>query len=91
MEVAMDLCRLALFDVILYLDDSGSMSFEENGSRIGELQLLATEMSPRKREADYSFAPHRRHEAHRLQGRYRRLALRPGWYPGSFSRSLSLL
>lgn len=37
MEVASDLVRLALFDVILYLDDSGSMAFEENGTRIGEL------------------------------------------------------
>lgn len=36
LEVASDLARLALFDVILYLDDSGSMAFEENGSRIGK-------------------------------------------------------
>lgn len=48
MEVAMDLCRLALFDVILYLDDSGSMSFEENGSRIGESAISATEMGDEK-------------------------------------------
>lgn len=44
----MDLCRLALFDVILYLDDSGSMSFEENGSRIGESAISATEMGDEK-------------------------------------------
>ena len=35
MEIACDLVRLALFDIVLLCDDSGSMSFEENGSRIG--------------------------------------------------------
>lgn len=32
--------RLALYDVVIYVDDSGSMSFEENGERIKDLQLI---------------------------------------------------
>lgn len=36
----MDVVRLALYDVIIYVDDSGSMSFEENGERIKDLQLI---------------------------------------------------
>lgn len=40
MEVAIDLVKLALFDVVLYLDDSGSMAFEEGGSRIDDLKLV---------------------------------------------------
>ncbi|GAA5851017.1 hypothetical protein JCM3766R1_007103 [Sporobolomyces carnicolor] len=44
-EVAMDLCRLALFDTVLYLDDSGSMSFEEGGSRIDDLKLIVSRVS----------------------------------------------
>ncbi|KAM0788322.1 hypothetical protein ACM66B_001465 [Microbotryomycetes sp. NB124-2] len=39
-EVALDLVRLALFDVVLYIDDSGSMKFEEQGSRMDDLRLL---------------------------------------------------
>lgn len=34
MEVAMDAIKIALFDTIILVDDSGSMSFEENGERI---------------------------------------------------------
>ncbi|SGY20220.1 BQ5605_C017g08535 [Microbotryum silenes-dioicae] len=45
MEVAMDLVRLALFDVILYTDDSGSMSFEENGSRIEDLKMIVSKVA----------------------------------------------
>jgi hypothetical protein len=33
-EIASDLARLALFDIILYVDDSGSMAFEQGGERI---------------------------------------------------------
>ncbi|TNY19328.1 hypothetical protein DMC30DRAFT_354074 [Rhodotorula diobovata] len=40
MEIAMDLARLALFDTVLYIDDSGSMAFEENGSRIDDAKLI---------------------------------------------------
>jgi len=39
-EVAMDCVKIALFDVVLYLDDSGSMRFEEGGSRIDDLKLV---------------------------------------------------
>jgi hypothetical protein len=39
-EIATDIVRLALYDVVIYVDDSGSMSFEENGERIKDLQLI---------------------------------------------------
>ncbi|EMC98187.1 hypothetical protein BAUCODRAFT_415872 [Baudoinia panamericana UAMH 10762] len=39
-EIAVDIVRLALYDVVLYIDDSGSMSFEENGERIKDLELI---------------------------------------------------
>ena len=39
-EIANDIVRLALYDVVIYIDDSGSMSFEENGERIKDLQLI---------------------------------------------------
>lgn len=38
-ELASDLVKLALFDVVLYIDDSGSMAFEEGGERIEDLKL----------------------------------------------------
>ena len=39
-EIASDVVKLALYDVILYIDDSGSMAFEENGERIDDLKLI---------------------------------------------------
>ncbi|GAA5912339.1 hypothetical protein JCM6882_002565 [Rhodosporidiobolus microsporus] len=45
MEVAFDLAKLALFDVVLYLDDSGSMAFEENGSRIDDAKLITSRVA----------------------------------------------
>lgn len=39
-EVAMDVMKLALFDVILYVDDSGSMEFEEKGMRKEQLRQI---------------------------------------------------
>lgn len=39
LEIAADLVKLSLFDFILYVDDSGSMAFEENGERIDDLKL----------------------------------------------------
>ncbi|GAA5827555.1 hypothetical protein JCM11251_001730 [Rhodosporidiobolus azoricus] len=45
MEVAFDLAKLALFDTILYLDDSGSMAFEENGSRIDDAKLITSRVA----------------------------------------------
>ncbi|ODQ63531.1 hypothetical protein NADFUDRAFT_7499, partial [Nadsonia fulvescens var. elongata DSM 6958] len=40
MEIAVDLVRLALYDIVLFVDDSGSMAFEENGERIDDLKLI---------------------------------------------------
>ncbi|GAA6021515.1 hypothetical protein JCM10207_005787 [Rhodosporidiobolus poonsookiae] len=45
MEVAVDMAKLALFDTVLYLDDSGSMQFEENGSRIDDLKLIVSRVA----------------------------------------------
>ncbi|KAL7417137.1 hypothetical protein BDY24DRAFT_376808 [Mrakia frigida] len=39
-EIAYDLAKLALFDMWILCDDSGSMAFEENGDRIVELRLV---------------------------------------------------
>ena len=39
-ELANDVVRLALYDIILFIDDSGSMTFEENGSRVDDLKLI---------------------------------------------------
>ena len=32
--------RLALYDIVIYIDDSGSMAFEEQGERIKDLELI---------------------------------------------------
>lgn len=40
MEITVDLVRLALYDIVMFVDDSGSMSFEENGERIDDLKLI---------------------------------------------------
>ncbi|GAA6059115.1 hypothetical protein JCM10212_003862 [Sporobolomyces blumeae] len=45
LEIGMDLAKLALFDVILYCDDSGSMQFEEQGSRIDDLKLIVSRVA----------------------------------------------
>jgi len=39
-EIGQDIVKLALYDVVLYVDDSGSMAFEENGERIDDLKLI---------------------------------------------------
>ena len=39
-EMAYDLAAIALYDVVLYVDDSGSMAFEENGERIDDLKFI---------------------------------------------------
>ncbi|EIW73372.1 hypothetical protein TREMEDRAFT_56189 [Tremella mesenterica DSM 1558] len=44
-EIACDLVKIALFDVILYIDDSGSMAFEENGERIDDLKLVMSRVA----------------------------------------------
>lgn len=37
-ELAADLVKIALFDVVVLVDDSGSMAFEQNGERIEDLK-----------------------------------------------------
>ncbi|OAX78196.1 hypothetical protein ACJ72_07499 [Emergomyces africanus] len=44
-EVGQDILKLALFDVILYIDDSGSMQFEEGGERIKDLKLILSRVT----------------------------------------------
>ncbi|KAK9248161.1 hypothetical protein V1506DRAFT_453300, partial [Lipomyces tetrasporus] len=44
-EIAVDLVRLALYDIVLYVDDSGSMAFEENGERIDDLKLIISRIA----------------------------------------------
>ncbi|KAJ9637885.1 hypothetical protein H2201_006739 [Coniosporium apollinis] len=40
MEIGSDIVKLGLFDIWLYIDDSGSMQFEEDGERIKDLKLI---------------------------------------------------
>ncbi|KAI9890402.1 MAG: hypothetical protein M1814_004188 [Vezdaea aestivalis] len=44
-EIATDFVKLALFDIVLYIDDSGSMAFEENGERIKDLKLIISRVA----------------------------------------------
>lgn len=44
-EVGQDILKLALFDVILYIDDSGSMQFEEDGERIKDLKMILSRVT----------------------------------------------
>ena len=39
-EVCQDLAKLALFDIILYIDNSASMQLEEDGGRINDLRQV---------------------------------------------------
>jgi uncharacterized protein YegL len=39
-EIASDIVKLALWDIIIFVDNSGSMRFEENGERIDDLGLI---------------------------------------------------
>ncbi|CAI6341131.1 unnamed protein product [Periconia digitata] len=39
-EVANDIVKLALYDIVIFIDDSGSMAFEESGERIKDLRLI---------------------------------------------------
>jgi len=43
-ELAVDLSALALYDVVIYADDSGSMS-SENGERIDDLKLIVAKVA----------------------------------------------
>lgn len=44
-ELALDLAALALYDIVIVADDSGSMAFEENGERIEDLKMIAQKVS----------------------------------------------
>jgi len=44
-ELALDLASLALYDIVLFVDDSGSMAFEENGERIDDLKLISSKVA----------------------------------------------
>lgn len=39
-EVGNDIVQLGLYDIVLYIDDSGSMEFAEGGERIKDLRLI---------------------------------------------------
>ena len=39
-EIAMDIVKLSLYDIVIYIDDSGSMQFEEGGERISDLKVI---------------------------------------------------
>ncbi|KAK8845604.1 hypothetical protein IAR55_006320 [Kwoniella newhampshirensis] len=45
LELAADLVKISLFDVVLLVDDSGSMLFEENGERIDDLKLILSRVA----------------------------------------------
>lgn len=44
-ELAADLVKLSLYDVVLYVDDSGSMAFEQGGERIDDLKLIMSRVA----------------------------------------------
>jgi hypothetical protein len=44
-ELALDLAPLALYDIVFYCDDSGSMAFEENGDRLDDLKFILSRVS----------------------------------------------
>ncbi|DBA79815.1 hypothetical protein WJX77_002304 [Trebouxia sp. C0004] len=45
LELAYDLATLALYDIVIYADDSGSMIFEEGGERIDDLKLILAKVA----------------------------------------------
>lgn len=44
-ELAADLVKIALFDVVVLCDDSGSMKFEQGGERIEDLKMILGKVS----------------------------------------------
>lgn len=44
-ELAADLVKIALFDVVLLADDSGSMQFEQGGERIEDLKMILSRVT----------------------------------------------
>ena len=59
-ELAYDLAALALYDIVIYCDDSGSMTFEENGGSVpsfaGVMPQLMSRILPRKVASGYSIS-----------------------------------
>ncbi|KAI8928569.1 hypothetical protein BC831DRAFT_497409 [Entophlyctis helioformis] len=39
-DLVYDFCSLALYDIVFFVDDSGSMAFEEGGERITDLEFI---------------------------------------------------
>lgn len=39
-ELALDLVALALYDIVIYADDSTSMKYAENGARIDDMKVI---------------------------------------------------
>ncbi|KAH7424587.1 hypothetical protein KP509_11G014500 [Ceratopteris richardii] len=44
-DLAYNLASLALYDIVFFCDDSGSMLFEENGKRIDDLKFILSKVS----------------------------------------------
>lgn len=44
-EMALELVPLALYDIVVYADDSGSMRFAENGTRIDDLKEILAKVA----------------------------------------------
>ena len=44
-ELASDLVKIALFDVVVLVDDSGSMAFEQAGERIEDLKMWVDKLN----------------------------------------------
>jgi len=44
-EIGSDVAKIGLYDVMLYIDDSGSMAFEEGGERIKDLEVVLERVS----------------------------------------------
>jgi hypothetical protein len=44
-EIVLDFAALALFDIAIFADDSGSMAFEEGGERIEDLKLVVSRVA----------------------------------------------
>jgi hypothetical protein len=45
LELAVDLASLALYDIVIYADDSTSMKYADNGERIDDLKLILERVS----------------------------------------------
>jgi hypothetical protein len=44
-EIVLDFSCLALYDIAIFADDSGSMAFEESGERIDDLKLIVSRVA----------------------------------------------